>query len=379
MVAPGDAGDVPPAAVDLADFELLAKAKMDRVDFDYYASGAEDEVTLGRNRSAWGRMTIWPRVLVDVSNVQLGRRFLGMDLPGPFVVPPMAMQKLAHPDGEIALARAAHAGGCIYCIAQQSTTTMEQICAGAPGPKLFQMYVFRNREMSERLIRRAEACGVKAIVITVDSAVLGRRERDLRNRFTPKSRGVEIVNWANSTSTGGGTSAASVVSARTGDRDSSFSWADLAWLKSVTNLPLILKGLVHPADAELAVQHGMAAVWVSNHGGRQLDGGPGTAAALPLLARAVAGRVPIIVDGGIRRGADALKALALGADLVGVGRPLLWALAVDGERGATTALGMLREELRTAMALSGVPSVAAARPTLVEASSLGAPPPLGRL
>jgi len=354
--------------VNLGDFEVAARQKMDKVDYDYYAAGGEDEITLRRNREAWPRIVLWPRFLRDMSTLTVGTRILGEDVAMPVICPPMAMQKLAHPDGEVGLARAVHAAGLIYCITQQATTKLETICEQAPGPKFFQMYMFTDREMSEKLIRRAEASGVKALVVTVDSPVLGRRERDLRNKFTPKSRGVELVNWADdkSKSTGDG-SAASMVKARTGGRDSGFSWPNLEWLRSTTQLPLILKGIVHPADANMAVEHGCAAVWVSNHGGRQLDGGPATAEALPLVVQAVRGRVPVIVDGGISRGSDVLRALALGATAACVGRPLLWALATDGEQAASQALTMLREELSTAMALSGVQSVTAVPRNLVQA------------
>jgi len=349
--------------VNLQDFKKLAQAKMDKVDFDYYEAGGEDEITLNRNRDAWKKLVIWPRFMVDVSNVNMTTSLLGIDLPAPLMVPPMAMQKLAHPDGEVGLARAAHAAGLLYCITQQATTKMETICSEAPGPKFFQMYLFKERSHSEGLIRRAEKAGVKAIVLTVDSPVLGRRERDLRNKFTPQSRGVSLVNNVAATTaakaptqTGTVTKA---VNARTAGREDALSWDDVAWLRKTTQLPIILKGVEHPADAALAVQHGCAAVWVSNHGGRQLDGGPATADALPLVAQAVCGRIPIIVDGGLERGTDVLKALALGATVACVGRPLLWALACDGQAGASMACEMLQEELRGAMALSGVPCVKA--------------------
>lgn len=370
----------------IKDFEGIAREKLDPVDYDYYAAGAEDEVTLRRNRDAWQHIVIWPRFLIDCSSIDTGALFdfLGIHASMPLMVPPMAMQKLAHPDGEVGLARAAHSAGLPYCFTQQATTKLETVCEQAPGPKLFQMYVFEDRAISEGLVRRAEACGVRALVITVDSPVLGRRERDLRNKFTPASRGITLVNYnAPSSGVGGGgrggtpssSHAPSAVKARTAGRDAGFSWEELAWLKSVTRLPIILKGLVHPADAALAAEHGVAAIWVSNHGGRQLDGGPATAEALPLVACAVGGRVPLIVDGGLMRGADVLKALALGASAACVGRPLLWALAANGEAGASLALEMLREELRTAMALSGVSTLRQVGRELVQAPGDGPPPP----
>lgn len=354
--------------VNLSEFEALAKEKLDPIDYDYYAAGGEDEVTKARNYGAWGKITIWPRFLVDVSSVRTSIDFFGEQSSLPLMVPPMAMQRLAHPDGELGLARAAHAAGLFYCITQQATTKLETICNDAPGPKIFQMYMFKDRELSENLIRRAESSGIKALVITIDSPVLGRRERDLRNRFTPQSRGVEIVNWKDVAKDNAAkeNKVVSAVASRVGGRDSGFTWTDLAWVRSVTHLPLVLKGIVHPADARAAVEHGMAAVWVSNHGGRQLDGGPSTCEALPLVVQAVGGRVPVIVDGGILRGSDVVKALALGASMVCVGRPLLWALASGGESGAKTALDMIGEEVRTAMALSGVTDVNSVSRKLVQ-------------
>eukprot|EP00927_Polykrikos_kofoidii_P083943 TRINITY_DN8725_c0_g1_i1.p1 TRINITY_DN8725_c0_g1~~TRINITY_DN8725_c0_g1_i1.p1 ORF type:complete len:393 (-),score=56.59 TRINITY_DN8725_c0_g1_i1:182-1360(-) len=366
----------------LKDFEAIAKKKLDHVDFDYYAAGGEDEITLRRNRDAWQHIVIWPRFLIDCSTINTTARleFLGIQASMPVIVPPMAMQKLAHPDGEVGLARAAHASGLPYCFTQQATTKFETVCEQAPGPKLFQMYVFENRAISEALIRRAEACDVRALVVTVDSPVLGRRERDLRNKFTPASRGVTLMNYSapvlkDSTGSTPSTDASGAVKTRTAGRDAGFSWSDLAWLKSVTKLPIILKGLVHPADAALAADHGVAAIWVSNHGGRQLDGGPATAEALPLVVRAAGGSngVPVIVDGGLSRGTDVLRALALGASAACVGRPLLWALASAGEGGARTALEMLREEFRTAMALSGAPSLESIRRDLVQIPGEGPP------
>lgn len=366
----------------LRDFEDIAKACMDPIDFDYYASGGEDEVTLRRNRDAWQAIVLWPRFLVDCSSINLSCRleFLGLDASMPIIVPPMAMQKLAHPTGEVALARATQRAGLPYCFTQQATTKLETLCAEAPGPKLFQMYIFEDRALSESMLKRAEACGVRAVVLTVDAPVLGRRERDIRNRFTPASRGISLVNYtpkAPEANSNVAADPAAAVKARTGGRDAGFSWSDLAWLRSATHLPIILKGIVHPEDAAIAVRHGVAAIWVSNHGGRQLDGGPATAASLPLVARAVASRVPIIVDGGMARGTDVLKALALGASVACVGRPLLWALAAAGEQGASVALELLREELRTAMALSGVASLGDIGPGLVQAPGDGPPGVLG--
>eukprot|EP00931_Biecheleriopsis_adriatica_P087178 TRINITY_DN61685_c0_g1_i1.p1 TRINITY_DN61685_c0_g1~~TRINITY_DN61685_c0_g1_i1.p1 ORF type:complete len:386 (+),score=79.81 TRINITY_DN61685_c0_g1_i1:34-1158(+) len=363
----------------LRDFEGIAKEIIDKVDFDYYSSGAEDEITLQRNKDAWQRIVIWPRFLVDCSSVSTAVHldFLGVDASMPVIVPPMAMQKLAHEEGEIGLARAAHAAGLPYCFTQQATTKFETVCEQSSGPMLFQMYMFQDRTISEGMIKRAEACGARAIVVTVDSPVLGRRERDLRNKFTPASRGIQLVNYVSQQKGGSTSSTSASVKARTAGRDASFNWKDLEWLKSVTRLPFVLKGIVHPDDANMAIQHGASAIWVSNHGGRQLDGGPATADALAQVAAAVNGRLPIIVDGGLTRGVDILKSLALGATVACVGRPLLWALAADGQAGAQLALNMLQEELTTAMALSGISSLSDVSRKLVQAP--GDHPPLSRI
>lgn len=381
--------------INLNDFHKLAKEKMDVVDYDYYVNGAEDEVTLHRNYSAWHKYVIWPRFLgpFDMGDIPLDRRlmlpvrplsgdvFTELLLKMPMMVAPMAMQKLAHPEGEVGLARAAKDAGVLYCITQQATTKIESICEGSlGGAKFFQMYMFKDKALCLKLIKRCESCqDIKALVITVDSPVLGRRERDLRNKFNPSSRGVKIVNWTESADEKkeGATSEASskgpvvahaTVASRIGGRDAGLNWKDIEWVQQNTKLPVILKGVMHPWDALKAEQAGCSAVWISNHGGRQLDGGVGTADSLPHVVKALerkqksssgetlSTQIPIIVDGGITRGTDVLKALLLGAAVVCVGRPLLWALAVGGEKGAALGLSILHDELKSCMALSGVPS-----------------------
>ena len=237
---------------------------------------------------------------------------------------------------------------------------------------MFQLYVLRDRETVRRLLARAEAMGATAIAVTVDAPALGRRERDIRHKFKLR-RGLKLANVDGGggnaqtrsqtppPSSGASSSSQSTIAKRIGNRDSGFNWADLAWLKSATSLPIVLKGVVTRADAALAVTHGVAGVWVSNHGGRQLDGAASTLAALPEVVAGVAGRVPVIFDGGVRRGVDVLKALALGADLVCVGRPVAWGLACGGEAGVAHAFGLLKEELHVAMMLAGCPDVEAAR------------------
>ena len=328
--------------------------------------------------------------MVDVSDVNMTTHVpaLGLrNLAAPLLIAPVAMQRAAHPDGECAAARACAAHSVPYCASQQSTTAIEEIGrAGGDGPKMFQLYVLSDRDATAKLIRRAETMGATALCITVDAPVLGRRERDVRNRFKLKA-GLKLVNVENNQNAKNDNQTKSAVDAkraqsaiarRIGGRDASLSWDHLTWLRTVTKLPIVLKGICTYADAKLAVQAGVAAVWVSNHGGRQLDGSAATLDALPEVVAGVAGKCPVIFDGGVRRGSDVLKALALGADLVAVGRPCAWGLACGGEVGVGKALELLTEELRVAMTLAGCVDVEAARRRgLVQ--RLGEKPPRCRL
>jgi isopentenyl diphosphate isomerase/L-lactate dehydrogenase-like FMN-dependent dehydrogenase len=332
--------------------------------------------------------------MVDVSDVNMTTHVpaLGLrNLAAPILIAPVAMQRAAHPDGECAAARACAAHSVPYCASQQSTTAIEEIGrAGGDGPKMFQLYVLSDRDATAKLIRRAETMGATAMCITVDAPVLGRRERDVRNRFKLKA-GLKLVNVENAKNEKNAKNAdnqtksavdakraQSAIARRIGGRDASLSWDHLTWLRTVTKLPIVLKGICTYADAKLATQAGVAAVWVSNHGGRQLDGSAATLDALPEVVAGVAGKCPVIFDGGVRRGSDVLKALALGADLVAVGRPCAWGLACGGEVGVGKALELLTEELRVAMTLAGCVDVKAARRGgLVQ--RLGEKPPRCRL
>ncbi|HEX2203277.1 MAG TPA: alpha-hydroxy acid oxidase [Longimicrobium sp.] len=352
--------DPPPAEPQtLEAYEAAARAVLPRPAYDYYAGGAEDEATLRGNRAAYGRFWLRPRVLVDVGSVDLSVELLGERLSMPVLLAPTAFQRMAHPDGECASARAARAAGTLLVCSTLSTCTVEETCAAAPGPAWFQLYVYRDREITRDMVRRAEAAGCTALVLTVTMPVLGRRERDVRNGFRLPD-GVEMANFR-------GLRHAAFPDAR-GSRfeafvnaefDRTLGWEAVEWLRSVTRLPVLLKGVVTPEDAALAVAHGADGVIVSNHGGRQLDGAEPTLFALPRVAEAVDGRVPVLMDGGIRRGTDVAKALALGARAVLVGRPYLWGLAAGGQAGVERVLALLRAELERALALLGRPTVAA--------------------
>jgi 4-hydroxymandelate oxidase len=314
----------------LAEYEEEARALLPAPVYDYYAGGAEDEVTLRANRAAFGRWFLRPRVLVDVSRVDPSVELLGERLSFPVLLAPTAFQRLAHPEGECATARAARAAGTLLVASTLSTCTLEETAGAAPGPLWLQLYLFRDREISRALIQRAEEAGCRALCLTVTVPVQGNRERDARNAFRLPP-GLEMANFRGLRQAGFPEAEGSGLGAFIGrEFDPSLTWEALSWLRSVTSLPLVLKGIVTPEDAALAVAHGADAVIVSNHGGRQLDGAEPTLRALPRVVEGVEGRVPVLVDGGVRRGGDVVKALALGARAVLIGRPYLWGLAAVG-------------------------------------------------
>jgi 4-hydroxymandelate oxidase len=340
--------------INVSDFEFIARQRMSESAYDYYAGGADDEITLAANVDAFRRIALRPRVLTGSDSISTAAELLGLSLALPVGLAPTAFNKLGHPDGELAAARAAGAAGTFMCCSTVSSTPLEDVAAAATGPLWFQLYVYRDREVTRDLVCRAEAVGCRALVLTVDTPRLGRRERNMRRPFALPDD-VEISNlkrygtpealrWA-------GTATFGEYVHRL--IDDSLTWESVDWLRSVTKLPILIKGILAPADAELAIAHGAAGIVVSNHGGRQLDGAIATIAALPDIATAVRGRVPILLDGGIRRGTDVLKALALGASAVLIGRAYLWGLAADGQSGVSRVLEMLRSELELAMALAG--------------------------
>jgi 4-hydroxymandelate oxidase len=327
--------------------------------YDYFASGAHDEHTLRENVAAWSRMALHYRVLVDVSARDTSTMVLGSPVSTPVLVAPTAFHKLACPEGEVATARAAARAGTIMVLSSLSNTAIEEVAAAAGGALWFQLYVYRDRGATAALVARAEAAGARALVVTVDAPVLGRRERDVRNGFhLPPGLRVENMSAAGHGEVARRTGESGLASYVAEKLDPSLGWKDVAWLRSVTSLPVLVKGLVRPDDARCAVDSGARAVIVSNHGGRQLDGAPATASVLGPIADAVQGQIEVLVDGGIRRGTDALKALCLGARAVLVGRPILWGLSIAGEEGALGVLEGLREELDQAMALAGCARIA---------------------
>ena len=349
--------------VNVLDFEALARKRMKRAFYDYYAGGAEDERTLEANRGAFSRIFLRPRVLVDVSRVEPAATVLGTRVSMPVLIAPTAFQKLAHPDGEIATARAAGESRTLMVASTISTCSLEEIAQAATGPLWFQLYVYKDRSISRALVRRAERAGYRALCLTVDTPQLGHRERDHRNRFT-LPRGVHMKNFED-VGLDVATLGVSFQAYASRQLDPSLTWEAVTWLKRETKLPLLLKGIIAPEDAARAAEAGVAGIVVSNHGGRQLDGAEAAIRALPRVVDAVQGRAEVYMDGGVRRGTDIVKALALGARAVLVGRPCLWGLAAAGERGVGRVLELLRQELTLAMALCGTPTLGAIDRSLV--------------
>ncbi|HEU4565766.1 MAG TPA: alpha-hydroxy acid oxidase, partial [Gemmatimonadaceae bacterium] len=324
----------------------------------YYAGGAHDEITLRENRLAYDRIALRLRVLRDVSRRDLHAEVLGARLTMPLLVAPMAFQRMAHPDGELATARAASEAGVGMVLSTLSTVAVEEVRAATAAPLWFQLYVFPERDMTRDLVARVEAAGAEALVLTVDTPVLGRRERDVRNQFRfPDGIRIahEMPDAMQRLPRAHGDSGLAVHTARM--ISPSMTWDDVTWLRGITRLPVLLKGIVRADDAALAVEHGAAGIIVSNHGGRQLDTAVATIRALPEVVAAAGGRIPVLVDGGIRRGTDIIKALALGARAVLLGRPVIWGLALGGEAGVARVLALLRAELDMGMALCGCRSI----------------------
>ena len=345
--------------INLFEYEELAKQHLEPMALDYYRSGAGDEITLRENRLAINRYQLRPRMLVDVSQRDLTTTILGQSLTIPILIAPMAFQCLAHPEGELATAEAAANSGVVMVLSTMSTQSLEAVAAQKNNtPQWFQLYIHRDRALTQALVQRAEESGYSALCLTVDAPMLGNRECDRRNQFTlPKT--LELANLV---------SMRDLVIPKTVEEsglfayftqqiDPSVTWKDLEWLRSITTLPVLVKGILRGDDALKAYEYGAKGIIVSNHGGRQLDGAIATFEALPEIVETVGDKIDILVDGGIRRGTDILKALALGAKAVLVGRPILWGLAAEGSQGVAHVLELLKEELDLATALSGCASI----------------------
>jgi 4-hydroxymandelate oxidase len=346
-----------PRPVCLTDFEPLARAKMSAIAYEYLAGGAADEITLHANREVFDRMRLMPRILLDVSKIDTRTTVLGEQLQTPIIVAPVAYHKLFHSDGELATAQGAGEAGVKMVLSSFSTVSVEEVAARAKTPLWFQLYVQPDRGFTRELVARAEAAGCRALCVTVDTPVGGCRNREERSGFCLPD-GLSCPNLSALKSgtpmTGhrpGGRSIYSVLF------DAKLSWKDIEWIRSFATVPVLLKGVLNPDDADKSVQVGAAGIIVSNHGSRNLDTLPATLDALPGVVDRVAGRIEVLLDGGIRRGTDVVKALALGAKAVLIGRPYIYGLAVSGAEGVTRVLEILRDEFEIAMALTGRTSV----------------------
>ncbi|KAI4355401.1 hypothetical protein L6164_004180 [Bauhinia variegata] len=345
---------MPAEPVNVNEFQQLAKEAIPKMYYDFYAGGAEDEFSLKENMEAFRRITLRPRVLVDVSRIDLSTTVLGFPISAPIMIAPTALHKLAHPEGEVATAKAAAACNTIMVLSFTSTCTVEEVASSCKAVRFFQLYVYKRRDVAAVLVQRAERNGYKALVLTVDVPRLGRREADIKNNMiapqlknldglfstqVESDKGSNMERFANQT------------------LDASLRWEDIAWLRSITNLPIIIKGILTGEDAIKAAEVGVAGIVVSNHGARQLDYSPATISVLEEVVHATKGKIPVLFDGGVRRGTDVFKALALGAQAVLVGRPVIFGLAAKGEAGVRRVIEMLKNELELTMALSGCPRV----------------------
>jgi len=330
----------------LADFEPLAKSKMSAMSWEYITAGAGDELTVRWNKEAYQRIRLRPRILVDSSKLDTRVTLFGQEHSFPILLSPTAAQKLTYPDGELATVRGAGAAGTTMVVSSFSNTSLEDVAAAAKSPLWFQLYAQTDRGFTRELVQRAEAGGYRALCLTVDTPITGARNRehraDVKLGTLPNMTGFKGVEFR----TGSLEIFSSVL-------DPALSWKDVEWLRSFAKIPLLIKGVLNPEDADRAVKAGVAGIIVSNHGGRNLDTLPATIDALPQVTDKVAGRVPVLVDGGIRRGTDVLKALAFGANAVLIGRPYLYGLGAAGQAGVTEVIHILQREFQMAMVLTG--------------------------
>ncbi len=338
--------------INISEYEILAKERMNPVFWDFYAGGSDDEITLRANQADFARIRLRPRILVDVNQCDTSTSVLGLPVPMPILVAPTSMHCLAHPEGECATAQGAGAANTLMIASTDATRPLEEIAQAASGPLWFQLYIYGSLEVAVGLIRRAETAGYQAIVLTVDLPVMGNRERSKRHGVRMPPPPLVEANFVGMEQEDLG--------------HVPVTWETVDWLRSITSLPILIKGILTAEDALLALEHGVSGIVVSNHGGRQLDGVVTSIEALPEVVEAVAGRCEVYLDGGIRRGTDILKTLALGARAVLVGRPILWGLAADGAHGVQQVLEILHTELERAMKLAGCPTLASINRALVK-------------
>jgi 4-hydroxymandelate oxidase len=343
--------------LNLTDYEVAAREQMSQMAFDYYFGGSDDEVTLRDNRRCFEQWLLRPRMLSGVSQPDLTTTALGTTIALPVILAPTGYHQLAHPEGERATARAAADAGTIMCVSTLATTSLEDVAAASDGPKWFQVYVFKDRELARDMVQRAAAAGYRALVLTVDVPGVSRRERDMRNGFS-LPEGMAMRNLSDEALSHFPAAAGSGLTAFVSQQfDPALTWDAIGWLRDIADLPVLVKGILTGEDARLAVENGADGVIVSNHGGRQLDSTLSGIDALPEVVDAAGDAIEIYMDGGVRRGTDVLKALALGARAVLIGRPALWGLAACGEAGVRHVLQLLGDEIEMDMRLCGQPDV----------------------
>ena len=346
-----------PEPVNLFEFEIAAKELLPKAEYDYIAGGATDEISVERNRRAYESWALRPRVLRDVSALDLSTTVLGKKTNLPVLIAPCGGHKKAHPEGEFATYRAATSCGTIFAVSANASADFEELARAASGRLWLQLYPFRDRAMTRDWLKRAKATGYEAVCVTLDSQWPPKRERNIRNDY----RNLRGTNFPNA----GGDPARPRRGAHPGGGDPAATWKDLEWIKSESDLPVVAKGIMTGEDVGLCAEAGIDGVIVSNHGGRHLDNTLATVEVLSEAVAAAGGKLEIYLDGGIRRGADVVKAIALGAKAVFIGRPLFWGLAVDGEKGVIRVLDILREEIEITMAKCGRPTVASIDPSVV--------------
>ncbi len=339
--------------LNLSDYEAEARERMAPASWEYVSGAAADEITLRWNREAYDRLALCPKALVDVSKLDTRLTLLNHELPFPILLAPCGFQRLVHPEGEAGVARGAGAAGALLVMSSAATTSLEEIAQAATGPLWFQLYVQRDREFTRELVARAQQAGAQALVLTVDTPVIGARNREARSGFSLPP-GMERPNLKGALSQGNATPHRSKGDGIYSEAlDPTLTWSELTWLLKLAKVPVLVKGILSPGDAWRAREAGVAGIIVSNHGGRNLDTTPASLDALPRVVERARDEIPVLVDGGIRRGTDVLKALALGARAVLIGRPYLYGLGVAGAEGVTRVVHLLRQEFEMAMALTG--------------------------
>ncbi len=354
--------------INLHQYEAEAQRTLSPAAWGYFYGGAGDETTMRENRAAFERIFLRPRALVDVSQRDLSTTVLGQPWDMPIAIAPMALQGLAHPEGDLASACAAAHVGATMILSTAATQSIEAVAtARQAAPQWFQLYVNRDRGLTKSLVQRAHAAGYSALVLTADTPIVGRRERDFAHKVDlPSGLVLDNLTEALHAYSGDAPDPSGFLQYFSDQVDPSISWKDVDWLASLSPLPLVVKGILRGDDAQRALDHGARGIIVSNHGGRQLDGAVATVTALPEVVAAVDGRCDVLIDGGVRRGVDIVRAIALGAKAVLIGRPILWGLALDGEAGARHVLELLRDEFSLAMALCGCKTIAEIDRSLID-------------